>query len=35
MLPSGASVALRGHLVVREGSAWDDLGGRGAEAGLG
>lgn len=29
MLPLGASVAIRGHLVVRESSALDDLGGRG------
>lgn len=31
MLPLGASVALRGHLVAREGSALNDLGGRGEE----
>lgn len=29
LLPLGASVAIRGHLVVRESSALDDLGGRG------
>lgn len=29
LLPLGASVALRGHLVVREGSALDGWGGRG------